>query len=50
MQHLRPVLGSAAEQVLEVELNEAVAVAVLEELCLVEAALGHLTHNPRTLS
>jgi len=45
VQHLRLVLGSAAQQVLEVELDEAVGVGALEELLAVEAALGHLAHK-----
>jgi hypothetical protein len=34
VQHLLTVLGSPAQQMLEVELNEAVGIAVLEELLL----------------
>ena len=42
MQHFGLVLGSSAEQVLEVELDEAVGVAVFKEFRFVQAALGHL--------
>ena len=45
VQHLRLVLRSAAEKVFEVELDEAVGVAVLKELRLVEAAFRHLAHE-----
>ena len=45
VQHLGLVLGGPAKQMLEVELNEAIGVAVLEELGAIEAAFGHLTHK-----
>ena len=45
VQHLRLVLGSAAEQMLVVELDEAVGVAGLEEAGAVLRALGHGAHE-----
>jgi len=45
VQHLLLVLGSAAEQVLEVELDEPVGIGALEKLLAIQTALGHLTHK-----
>ena len=45
VQHLGLVLGGPAEQMLEVQFDEAIGVAVLKELGAIEAALGHLTHK-----
>ncbi len=45
VQHLCLVLGRAAQQVLEVELDEAVGIAALEEALAIQTDLGHLTHE-----
>ena len=45
VQHLSLVLGSPAEQMLKVQLDEAVGIGALKELRLVQPALGHLAHE-----
>ncbi len=45
VQHLCRILGRVAQQVLEVELDEAVGIAALKEALAIQTALGHLTHE-----
>ena len=45
MEHLRLVLGGATQQMLMVQFNEVVWIAVFKELGAIETALGHSTHE-----
>ena len=45
LQHFRLVLGSPTQQMLEVQFNETIGIAVFKKLLLVKPTFRHLTHE-----